>query len=234
MDAQRRSHVPAEDRFDPTLALLHVIVSGENLTHAEAVAAFRRLYARDPAVDARLVQFMKEGPQTEVPRILQILASISDGRRIVQGLVQYLTHRDPRVRAEAALLICRGQPNPGLVRRLLDDPDPRVRANVVEGFSVWNRDPQLLAGPLCDPHHRVVCNAVVSLFGLHRVPARALLERLLDHEDWRFRAAATWAVGACGCRELYPVAERMQHDRHPSVRFNAHRAMSTLRRSGTN
>ena len=223
--------MPVEERFDPTLTLLHVIVAGERLSHAEAVAAFRRLYARDPAADARLLEFMKDGREAEVPRVLQILAAVSDGRRLVPGLLQYLAHSDPRVRAEAALLIARGQPNPKRVLRMLDDPDARVRANVVEGFSTWNRDPDLLNRPLSDSHHRVVCNAVVSLFALHPDRARFFVSRLLEHDDWKFRAAATWALGATGSAELYGLAERMQDDVHPSVRFNALRAMSTLRRA---
>ena len=230
MDAQRRREPPVEDRFHPTFTLLHMIAAGGSLPHSEAVAAFRRLYARDPAVDARLLQFMKDGAQADVPRILKILASVSDGKRLVQGLLQYLTHPEPCVRAEAAFLIARGQPNPARVIRMLEDPDPRVRSNVVEGFSTWNRNVALLNGPLRDPHHRVVCNALVALFALDWRRARLLLEHLLQHEDWKFRAAATWATGASGCAELYLIAERMQHDPHPSVRFNALRAMSALKR----
>ena len=231
MHPQRRSSVPAEDRFDPTLSLLHAIVAGETMTHAEAVAAFRRLYARDPTVDARLLQLMKDGPACETPRILRILAAASDGKRLVQGLLRYLSHSDPGVRAEVALLIARGQQSPPLVKHLLQDPDPRVRANAVEGFSTWNRDPELLSQPLRDPHHRVVCNALVSLFALDRLSAYSVLAGLLQHKDWRFRAAATWAIGASGRADLYSSAERMQSDAHPSVRFNALRAMSTLKRA---
>src|SRR5688500_14634260 len=61
MDVQRRSAVPLEGRFDQPFTLLHVIVAGQSLSHAEAVAAFRRLYAREPTADVRLLRFMKEG-----------------------------------------------------------------------------------------------------------------------------------------------------------------------------
>lgn len=230
MHPQRRSSVPAEDRFDPTLSLLHAIVAGDTMTHAEAVTALRRLYARDPSVDARLLELMKEGPASEIPRLLRILSAASDGKHLVQGLLRYLSHPDPAVRAEAALLVARGQQSPALIKHLLQDRDPRVRANTVEGFSTWNRDPELLSQPLRDPHHRVICNAVVSLFALDRLRAYSVVAGLLEHPDWKFRAAATWAIGASGRSDLYPMAERMQSDAHPSVRFNALRAMSTLKR----
>ena len=109
MEVRRRSQVQSEDRFDPGQTLLHVIVAGGELSQADAIAAFRRLYARDPTADARLLQLMKDAPHSEVPRILHILVAVSDGKRLVQGLLQYLTHLDTRIRAEAALLVARGQ-----------------------------------------------------------------------------------------------------------------------------
>jgi HEAT repeat protein len=230
MEARTSSQFPKEDPFYPGQALLQVIVAGTELSQAEAITAFRRLYARDPVADARLLQLMKAAPLSEVPRILHTLAAVSDGKRLVHGLMRYLTHPDTRIRAEAALLIARGQRSPARVHYLLDDDDPRVRANVVEGFSAWNRDPELLSRPLRDSNHRVVCNAIVSLFSLDAGRARRLLCDALARKDWKFRAAATWAIGASGCASLYPLADRMQNDPHPSVRFNALRAMSTLRR----
>jgi hypothetical protein len=234
MEQQRVNRVPHEHRCDTVVTLLHAIVSGETLTHADAIAAFRTLYAREPSADGRLLQFMKDGPVKETPRILNILAHVSDGKRLVQGLLQYISDPDPRVRAEAALLVARGRRDLRWVLCMLKDPDPRVRANVVEGFSAWNRDPGFLSLPLQDVNHRVVCNAIVAMFGLDPARARVLLDEVLLHHDWRFRAAGTWAIGASGCQDLYAAAERMQADVHASVRFNALRAMSVLRRSADN
>lgn len=230
MEEQKRTRVPLEQRCDPVGSLLRAIVSGGNLSQAEAIAAFRTLYERDPAADARLVQLMKDTPDADMARVFNVLAHVSNGKRLVQGLLQYLSDRDPRVRAGAALLVARGQRDVRWALGMMKDPDPRVRANVVEGFSEWNRDPRLLLRALQDEHHRVVCNAIVAMFALDSLRARVLLTQVLKHEDWRFRAAATWAIGASGCHDLYALAERMQSDAHPSVRFNALRAMSALRR----
>jgi HEAT repeat protein len=114
---------------------------------------------------------------------------------------------------------------------MLDDPDPRCRSAVVDGIRSWNTDEALLHKALSDKSHRVVCSALVNLWHINREHSRHMLECLLGHEDYRFRAAATWALGACGCTTLRSLAERMKQDEHPSVRWNALRALSAIHRA---
>jgi HEAT repeat protein len=69
------------------------------------------------------------------------------------------------------------------------------------------------------------------MYRIRPARARVLLEKLLAHEDWQFRAAATWACGAIGSPELEQLALQMRKDPHPSVRFNALRAATAIRQN---
>jgi HEAT repeat protein len=205
-------------------------ICSSNLSDSEALEVLRRAYRRDHRIELLLIQRAKDDPRW-LMRVLRLLVAVSDGQRTVAALLPVLESTEASVRELAALLIARGQKNPTWAREMMNDSDPRVRANVIEGVRARNRDIHLLNKAIRDPHHRVVCNAIVSLYGCRPARARILLEKQLTHADWQFRAAATWACGAIGDAALEELITRMRQDPHPSVRWNALRAASALRRS---
>lgn len=200
---------------------------------AEATASFRALCAAQPAMEAQFLQYMKVHRPERAGFALRMLTDVSDGRRLMTGLQQYLRSGTPTLRAQAALLIARGSRNLLWVEDMLTDSDPRVRAAVMDGIRTWNTDERILHKALADESHRVVCSAVVNLWHVNQSHSRHMLECLLAHTNWRFRASGTWALGACGCPTLRPLAIRMKTDPHPSVRWNALRALSAIHRAAS-
>ena len=197
---------------------------------AEALKLLQAAYARDERIEVLLLEHAKDDPRG-LPRVLRLLAAVSNGQRLVAGLLPLLESESAPNRELVVLLIARGRTNLAWALAMMNDPDPRVRANVIEGSRLWSRDIRLLNRAVQDQHHRVVCNGIVSLYRIKPGRARVLLEKNLTHEDWQFRAAATWACGAIGTPELEELVMKMRKDPHPSVRFNALRAATAIRQS---
>jgi HEAT repeat protein len=162
--------------------------------------------------------------------VLRLLSEHSDGSRLVPGLMPLIRSADSRLRARAALLIARGTRSEALAAQLLTDPDPRVRANVLEGIADWLSGPQLLRESIRDPHHRVVTTAAVALERHDPEEAARVLRACAENGDWRFRAAAAWAIGQARLAALADVVERLRQDAETPVRWNALRAIGLLRR----
>jgi HEAT repeat protein len=197
----------------------------------EAADKLRALCEQSPSTEVEFLKYAQSERPEQAVNALGLLSAVSDGRRLVTSLQPYLQSDNPALRSKAALLIARGSRNRAWVESMLDDPDPRCRSAVVDGIRSWNTDEALLHKALSDGSHRVVCSALVNLWQINREHSRHMLECLLGHDDYRFRAAATWALGACGCPTLRPLAERMKQDSHPSVRWNALRALSAIHRA---
>jgi HEAT repeat protein len=197
---------------------------------AEALKLFQTAYARDPRIEALLLERAKEQGEW-LPRVLRLLAGVSDGKRLVAGLLPLLQSEEASVRELAVLLIARGRTNPAWALEMMKHPDPRIRANVIEGIRLWSRDMHVLDKAVQDSHHRVVCSGIVSMYRLRPDRARPLLEQQITHEDWQFRAAAAWACGAIGLPELEELVVKLRTDQHASVRWNALRAATAIRRN---
>lgn len=204
-------------------------ICSSELSDADALKLLQAAYARDPRIEAMLLERAKEEPEW-LPRVLRLLAAISSGQRLVASLLPLLDSSEGTVRELTVLLLARGRTNIAWAREMMKHPDPRVRANVVEGVRSWSNDVHLLNMAVQDTHHRVVCNGIVSLYRLRPARAKVLLEKQLLHKDWRFRAAATWACGAIAAPELEQLVAGMRKDTHPSVRWNALRAATAIHR----
>jgi HEAT repeat protein len=201
------------------------------VTDEQAYEVVKSAYERDPAIDVQLLAFARSDAMEWLHRVLRLLGRISSGTRLVASLLPLLNSEDEQIRAQAALLIARGRPNTAWALEMLKDPNPRVRANVVEGSEGWCRSREFLEQAMHDRHHRVVCNAIVNLYSLAPKRARSALEMVAERSDPLFRAAAAWACGAIGSPELSDLAVRLRSDPHPSVRWNALRAIRALHKS---
>jgi hypothetical protein len=201
-----------------------------NALPPEALAEFTDFRTWCTNADVRFLEYVKQFRPEKASFALKLLSTVSDCRHLVTGVRAYLNSASPTLRAQAALLTARGCQNPTWIREMLQDPSARIRANVVDGMRGWNTDASLAMEALSDPSHRVVGSAAVNLWNIDQNRAKPVLEWLLSHDEGRFRAAGTWALGACGCPSLRPLAEKMRRDPDRCVRWNALRALSAIHR----
>ncbi|MGC9969289.1 MAG: HEAT repeat domain-containing protein [Bryobacteraceae bacterium] len=105
------------------------------LSLEDDVAIARVVMQREPLLDVKLARRITnsklrggEGIDDAIAlRILEVLAAIADGTRILPMLIQVLREPDPRLRSKAALLAGRTSKNVQWVEQALREPDARLR-----------------------------------------------------------------------------------------------------------
>ncbi len=175
-----------------------------SLSRAQAVALARAAMAVDPMTDVTLARFLadKESGEggkdpKELARLMEVLAEISNGARILPFLKRMARHPNPHVRSKAVLMVGRAAPAPNNPRDRLAEPNPRVRANLVEAVGVTDSEESraLLLAAAQDRNNRVVGNALLALYRLGDASAEPALLKMAEHEAYLFRATCAWVLG---------------------------------------
>ena len=206
---------------------------------AEAVSLAGRMQLLDSTVDVRLLRLLL--PQSDhvirdpwhASRVLEIVAAVSDGRRLQALLSALLRHPEVRVRSKVALMRGRFSRNVHWLEQFLAERDPRVRANAIE--SMWGlasrhaRELFLLAAK--DRNPRVVANAVVGLHRAGELNSTRLVRRMACAEDLGFRASALWAMGETRDPRFLPVLSEIVARREPGI-VHQNAIRSTIRIRG--
>ncbi len=226
--------------------LLKPLCDPHMFTFEQACGLARRLTLLDPRFDVRLLRsLLQDGggtsPQdleriTGTPagvRLLEILAEVSDGTRVLATMTQLLRHGNSHVRSKAALLVGRGNKSHKWVQERLGESDARVRANAVE--SLWGSDTAGARGvffsALKDGDPRVVANAVLGLYRLGDPASVRLTLDLMSHPQAAFRGASLWVMGETGDQRFMPFVARLIGASEPPLRGNAFRAAAKLKKA---
>lgn len=166
-------------------------------------------------------------------RILEVLATIADGNRILPMLIQVLREPDPRLRSKAALLVGRTNASAQWVEQVLREPDARVRANSVE--ALWGLETEavraLFRAALKDPSNRVLGNALLGLYRLGDASVIGPILKMATHATPVFRATAAWAMGQTGDPRFLPSLALMVGETDSVARHNVFRAISLLNKA---
>ncbi len=203
------------------------------LPSADAIQLVAKMQAIDPHTDVRLLQLLLDSTDAYCsPRLLEIVAEVSDGNRIRILLPRLLRHADARVRSKAALLIRRFSQNRGWLDQTLDDADPRVRANAIE--ALWGIESssalRVFRTAAKEEHVRVAANGIVGLHRAGDLDAARLASSMARHCVANFRAAAAWAMGECQDARFLAVLGQMLEETEGPVRRNALRATVRIRK----
>jgi hypothetical protein len=210
----------------------------------QALRLGRAAAQKDPRVDVLLGRHLADRAYTitsascppELQRILEVIAEISDGSRILPFLMTLARQPNPHVHSKALLLIGRVSRNAKWLQNRLSDPDPRARANAIE--SVWGLDApeirDLLRGLLQDADNRAAGNALVGLYQLGDCAAVSALYEMCAHESYRFRATAAWAIGEVGDPRFRKQLARLVGESNPLVRARAFSALTRMRTAERN
>ncbi|HOQ44698.1 MAG TPA: HEAT repeat domain-containing protein [Bryobacteraceae bacterium] len=210
------------------------------LSLEEEIVIARAVLEKDPLLDvklARRISALVANPtrgQTEVAiaqRILDILAAITDGARILPILIQVLRDPDGRLRSKAALLVGRTNKSAQWVEQILREPDARVRANSIE--ALWGVDTEAVRNVLRtatkDPNNRVLGNA---LLGLYRLGDMSIVSRVLSlavNPAPLFRATAAWVMGESNDPRFLPILAQMVRETDARARHNVFRAIARIK-----
>ncbi len=189
----------------------------------------------DPMTDVALARRLADSagseesgiPAADVGRVMEILAEISEGSRILPSLMRLLRHTNPFVRSKAVKLVGCRCGSVKWMRRRLAESDPRIRANAIE--ALWGVDNEeareLLRMAANDSNNRVAGNALIALYRLGDCSVIPAMLKLAEHSSALFRATAAWAMGeACDPRFTEALA-RLLREPNAAVRT---RAMSAL------
>ncbi len=210
-----------------------------------AVALAKNLHRLDPHLDAKLMKkmFAEDGScATDVDpasgyRILEVIDAVSDGTRLVPGLMKLLRHKDKRLQSKAALLLARAHHNPEWFQAQLTHADPRVRSNVIEGLLHTTPTPKQLESIWAvssDGHHRVATTALLVLVRSRYPGSAEKLEQLADHPLDAFRVAAAWAMAETGDGRFLEILQRLAKSDSGNVRRMAIKGAVSLRKLGAN
>lgn len=212
----------------------------------EACAIARRLKRVDPQFDVRLLrsQLRNNGKTTALElhaiadnatgiRMLDVLAAVSDGARILPTVAQLLNHPNSYVRSKAALLVGRSNKNHKWVQERLEESDARVRANAVE--SLWGADTEgslaVFRAALADADNRVVGNALLGLYRLGDLSSISTVIEMLLHPDPEFQSTAVWVMGETGDPRFSPTLAQIIASPSTQLRGAALRSMAKLRKA---
>ena len=203
------------------------------------VAIARVVMESEPLLDVKLARRITDSrlrgsekiDNTVALRILEVLAIITDGTRILPMLIQVLREPDPRLRSKAALLVGRTNKNAQWVEQVLQQPDARVRANSIE--ALWGVDTEavraVLRGALRDSNNRVIGNALLGLYRLGDAVTIGLTLRMSQHPAPLFRATAAWVMGETGDPRFLPTLAQMVRETDTQARHSVFRAISKLK-----
>lgn len=210
-----------------------------NLSKEDAVALSRAATRADVLADVELARCLANSavpaggpiPLEAAPRLMEILAEISDGSRILPSLIRLMRHPNPFVRSKAALMIGRCGQRVKWVRGRLDEDDPRVRANAIE--ALWGSEsPEaqvLLRMALDDGNNRVAGNALLGLYLAGHSSVIPGIVKMAASEDPLFRATAAWLMGETGDPRFAEILVRMLVDPNGRVRKRAFAALSRIK-----
>jgi hypothetical protein len=208
------------------------------LNLVQVIDIARQIQAVDPVVDARLLRLLLAGSQPVIldpwhaSRILEIVATISDGSRIRPLLPLLLRSPDTRIRSKAVLLLGRFSQNLSWLAQRLAERDPRVRANAVE--SMWGLDSwearELFLVAAEDSNQRVAANAAVGLYRAGDLEATRIVRRMAQRGDSNLRASALWAMGESQDPRFLPLlADTVSRRMNGLVHQNAIRSTVRIR-----
>jgi len=209
------------------------------LTREQATALARAAARAGQMVDVALVHYLAahapaivgEACPPEMQRLMDIIAEISDGTRILPGLMALTRLPNPYLQSKAVLMIGRMNRNVKWVQNRLSEPDSRVRANAIE--ALWGLDTEearsLLRATARDGNNRVAGNALVALHRLGDCWSIPELIAMASHESRRFRATAAWVMGETGDPRFARVLARLVGEPDLAVRTRAFAALGQIK-----
>ena len=207
-----------------------------DLSREQAMSLARAATRANPMADVELARGLADSavqaegpvPLEAAPRLMEILAEISDGSRIAPSLMRLMRHSNPYIRSKAVLMIGRGSLSVKWVRGRLSEADPRIRANAIEAlWGVDSADAQvLLRSALADGNNRVVGNALLGLYRAGDCTTIVDIVKMAGHENALFRATAAWVMGETGDPRFTETLVRMLVEPNTTVRK---RALAALR-----
>ncbi|MDQ2947378.1 MAG: HEAT repeat domain-containing protein [Acidobacteriota bacterium] len=212
----------------------------------EAIDLARAMLRIEPLLDIKMVRRLldtkdlssreeleKRADTERGLRLLEIMAAISDGARILPVMAQLLRHPNSKVRSKAALLVGRSNKNYQWVEQRQLEPDPRVRANALE--SLWGVDSegarQVLWAASEDPDNRAAGNAIYGLYQLGEAGSIPLMLEMLDHAQEDFRTTAVWIIGETGDPRFLPVLANLMNDSESKIRAAVFRGIAKLKKN---
>jgi hypothetical protein len=218
--------------------LLERVLCEPSLTLEQGVVVARLAREIDPKVELQLARRLADGFSTgetvvtaNAPRLLAILAEISDGSRILPSLARLLHSSSPYLRSKAVLMIARGNRSPNWVQSRMLEGDPRVRANAIE--ALWGVEGEsaiaLLQSAARDGNNRVAGNALVGLYRLGECEVLAETVKMATHAGPQFRATAAWVMGKCADPRFREPLAQLLSDGTPMVRSQAFKALGNIK-----
>jgi hypothetical protein len=207
------------------------------LTGLDAIRIAARMQEIDPSLDVRLLRQLQrgdgfaDGDSWRASRVLEIVAAISDGKRIVTRLPALLRHPDARVRSKVALLLGNCNRNLRWLGERLLDADSRIRANAVQ--AAWGVDSReardLFIAATRDADYRVVANGAVGLHRSGDLLSAWIIQDMAARTDSKSHCSAIWAMGETQDPRFVPALERILKEAKGSERRNALRAIVRIR-----
>jgi hypothetical protein len=219
--------------------LLEPLLCEGSLQVEQASAVVRMAIQIDSMVEIALARHLAEGVTAgtrpllaaNASRLLDILARVSDGTRILPSLARLLHSTDAGLRSKAALIMGRSNRSATWVRSHMSDADPRLRANAVEGL--WGVETEeardLMLAALRDANNRVVGNALYGLYAMGESVSLAETIKLAAHPAPVFRATAAWVMGETGDPRFREPVAQLLRDPHPMVRSRALRSVASIK-----
>ncbi len=210
-----------------------------HLAKPDAMALARVASLIDPLVDALLAKGLADSaapgggpvPMEAATRLMEILAGISDGSRILPWVMRLMRHPNPYIRSKAVLMIGKGSHSVQWLKGRMAQADPRIRANAIEAmWSVNSRDAQiLLKFALADANNRVVGNALLGLYQVGDCSVIPEITKLARHEATLFRSTAAWVMGETGDPRFTETLVRMLVEPDFTVRKRAFTAIGRIK-----
>ncbi len=209
-------------------------------SRTESVDLLRKLMKLDPMTDLELVKSVLENGASTAEaeaaglRLLEAMAEVSNGSRILMASAPLLRHANPRIRSKAALLVGRRSRDSKWIARIQDEPDGRVRANAIE--SLWGVEfdgaREVMLGASRDKHTRTAGNGMVGLYRLADLESVAIMMEGAASEDPAMRASSAWAMGETGDPRFLKCLVPLIAQTGP-VGSNAFKAMGKIQRQRT-
>jgi len=215
-------------------ALSDLVLTREQAT-ALARAATRAGQMVDVAVARHLagnaLSITHEDCPPEMQRLMDLLAEISDGTRILPSLMALTRLSNPYLHSKAVLMIGRMNRNVKWVKNRLAESDSRVRGNAVE--ALWGLDTEearsLWHAAARDGNNRVAGNALIALYRLGDCWSIQELNAMANHQSRRFRATAAWVMGKTGDPRFTRALARMVGEPNIAVRTRAFAALGLIK-----
>lgn len=219
--------------------MLEDALCDQGLALRQAVKVGRIAMEVDPRTDVELARRLAESlaagdmrcALTRAPRLISVLAEISDGIRILPSLARLLHNANPYLRSKLVLMIARANRSTNWVQSRMADADPRIRANVVE--ALWELSGcharELLAAAAHDNNNRVAGNALLGLYRLGDCSMLAEAVSMARHQAQEFRATAAWLMGETGDDRFRTALAALIQDPVPMVRSRALKALARIR-----